>query len=163
MTPDPHPVTPERARELLRAAAPGRSRPVDRLIERLERADGAEWFEGVIERFTRHAAGRRASDLLDGRLPLEAISAAKERAKTLLAEATSPEDELAATACYFTTCAAAQARHHARIHSDESGAVEASLVDLADALPEEWGTLARAAAEGSPGPAEGEPPRDRQR
>lgn len=154
MTPEP-PVTPRQARDLLRVAAPATPRPVDRLIDRLKRTDGAEWFGGVMERFTRRVAGRSAEALLEGRLSPETLTRGKEQAKTLLAEATSLEDEIAATACYFMTCAAARAHHGIRIHRDESGAVEAALVDLADALPAGWAEMARAGAEGTSADAAG--------
>jgi len=148
VTIDPRMVTRRQAHELLSVAAAGRPRPVDRLIERLRRTDGGEWFEGVIGRFTRGLGNAREDALLEGRLSLEATARAKEQAKTLLAEAMSVDDELAATACYFITCAAARLHCGAKIYSDESGGVEAALVDLADALPRGWAELTRAAAEG---------------
>jgi len=124
-------------------------RPVDDLIERLGRRDGARWFRALLAAGPLGSGGADPERLLvEGKASLEIMRSLKESAKALFRERRDdPEARLGSIAAYFLCVAAALVHHGTLICGRDRREVEEVLIDLGVAVPGGWGALlARAAA-----------------
>jgi len=147
MSPDDA-LTPRQAATLLALSVAGPRRPVDDLIERLRRPDGATWMAQALDAFSEQTIGVAAEDVLAGRVAPNDLVAAKEAAKARLADAKTIDDALGATLCYFAAAGAALAHHGEVISSRSRSDLQDVLIDLAAAAPPAWAELFEVAAEG---------------
>ena len=138
-----------RLSRLLRVGlAPG-ARPVDELIARLRREDGAAWFTRAIDSSPASACGPATARLLEGKATLEELRGVKEASKALLHQACDREPRLRCFVSYFLSVAAALVHHCTRITS-RGDDLEGIFLDLAEAAPAPWADfLARAALGGA--------------
>jgi len=140
---DPRVLSDAQVSKLLRL---GRSeqdvdRPVDDLLDRLARPDGARWLSralGTIE----NALSCRIEDLLAaGQGSLKQVLRVKERAKAIVHGRTDEDLRLAGMFCYFGAIAAASAFHRTLITSQAGRDVKAVLLDLSHEAPSPWRDL----------------------
>lgn len=132
------PISDEQDTRLLSVGVRGPRRPVDALIECLEREAGHPWFERVLDVLVRQAVDRSADAMLDGLMTLEELRRAKSAAKVGMRGAVGPEEAAGATALYFCAIASALAHHGERITARTDDDLLPVLADLADAVPARW-------------------------
>jgi hypothetical protein len=141
-SPAPPDITLDHASTLLRLGLTGPRRPVDDLIDRLQRPDGAAWLERALARIP--ACGSAA--MLLGHASVKDLTAAKEHCKLLLRDSSDPELRLAAIAGYFLSIAAGLRHHGVRIGGQGRAELSEILLDLAAAAPPAWRDMLAAAA-----------------
>lgn len=153
MTPPPSPTSSfprgepgltETAR-LLRLGLTEASRPVDDVIERLRRRDGAEWMRQALSSGPL-ALNEPAMTPASGAMPVAQLRACKEACKTLLHHATEVDARQRAILNYFVCVAAALIEHGQRICSKGREELDPILLDLAEAAPAPWGDWLGSAA-----------------
>ena len=146
--PPPPEVPNERLSRFLLLGLRGEERPLDRLIERLSRADGESWFRNALESIPDVKGRSPVEQLAEGWASVQELCAIKDRCKHLRARSSGEEDILVSMLGYFLAVAAALV-HHATVISGRSGKdLEPLLLDLATTVPEPWSDLlARAAVE----------------
>lgn len=133
--------SPAAASELLRTALSGPRRPVDGLIERLGRDDGAEWFDRTLRRLTA-SPDEPAALFVRGDAGLDSLIAFKEKAKGAVADGPTIEATIEASALYFIAVAAALRHHRRLITTRDRDELAEALIDLAAALAPPWRDLA---------------------
>lgn len=118
-------------------------RPIDDLIERLSRADGATWFQALCQRpplSSLNALGSAGEGMIQGRASVAQLTELKEAGKQLLREP-GPEARLTGMAAYFLAVGAALANHGALICSRPRAELDPVLLDLATVLPGPWSDM----------------------
>jgi len=160
---------------LLRLGFGGQSRPIDRLIARLEADDGVHWLASALTEipivvaapgtwFARSGSGLTAHDVFIGSGPVESrkadrpggrppaeqhlatLRAIKHRCKQIVSSPRNEEQMLVGTLGYFLTVAAGALHHRVQLSSRPADELDAALLDLASVLPEPWCDLMNAAA-----------------
>lgn len=126
---------------LLELGLPETPRPVDVLIDRLQRSDGASWFDRQVAQGPLAASGNVDALETGEGLTLEMAEAAKEAGKRLLNESLSEDDRLGGLAGYFIACAAALTHLETSISSRPLTSLAVVLLDLAGAAPHRWSML----------------------
>lgn len=122
-------------------------RPVDQLLDRLSRPNGAEWFAGLVRDWNLAPAGPVAElglpDVLiaEGQATLDQLMRIKQRCSTLLAQSQDDASRLRATAGYFMSIAAGLAHHQQLISSRSPKDLLPVLSDLAAVTPQPWSNL----------------------
>jgi hypothetical protein len=121
-----------------------RGRPVERVIERVRREDGAAWLDHALWRTTKidprvvHTFARDPHDL-------GLLRALKDMAHARRRRAITPEAAAEATAAYFLLAGAALAQHGVVIVGNRPRPLADVLADLGEAAPDPWrATLLRA-------------------
>lgn len=137
---------PPAVTQLLRVGLSAPRRPLDALVERLERPDGASWFTSALARSPVGASEDPATTVLDGGASAPELTAAKERAKTAYGVAADEDGRLVALLGYFLAIAAALVHHGAHITSQPRDGLNEQLADLSTALPAPWGAFVERAA-----------------
>lgn len=130
---------------LLRLGLTEASRPVDDVIERLRRRDGAEWMLQALSSGPLAIEEPAATPSL-GAMPAAQLLACKEACKTLLHHATEVDARQHAILNYFICVAAALIQHRQRICSKGREELDPILLDLAEAAPAPWGDWLGSAA-----------------
>ena len=126
------------------AGCPGGPDPasrVDALIARVQEADGAAWFQGILRRLPSLGLDPIDDLLLVPGMPLETLIRIKEKSKSREGSAAAPATGLAATASYLLAVAAAQARFGKLISSQPRENFREVWLDLATVLPDDWSFL----------------------
>lgn len=160
---------------LLRLGFGGQSRPIDRLIARLEADDGVHWLSAALTEipidvvapgtwFARSGSGLTAHDVFIGRGQVESLKAGdsggsssaeqhlatlravKHRCKQIVSNPRNEEQMLVGTLGYFLSVAAGALHHRVQLSSRPADELDAALLDLASVLPEPWSDLMNAAA-----------------
>lgn len=128
---------PETAR-LLRLGMTEPTRPVDELIQRLRRPDGAAWLERSLAASPAARLGPARDVLIGSGLTLQQFIGIKEDSKRLLSEARDADSRLRAMLGYFFAVAAALVHTRQRICSKGRDELDPILLDLAEVSPEPW-------------------------
>ncbi len=121
-------------------------RPIDILLERLSRADGAEWLESALQNGPASAFGSARTYLADGQASLEQLSFMKQQSKRLLADRQDSPSRLRATIGYFFSIASALAHYQEVITARSSQELRPVLDDLAAVTPPTWSAMFQLAA-----------------
>ncbi len=133
------------ASTLLRLSLTGPTRPVDRLIARIEGARGLEWLARALEGAGTPGMADPRRALLHGGATLGELIDLKEGAKARAGHRSDADEHLAGVLVYFLAVGAALLHHGRVISSQAREEVDAALSDLATAMPDEWAEfLARA-------------------
>ncbi|MCC7290776.1 MAG: hypothetical protein IT449_01800 [Phycisphaerales bacterium] len=122
---------------LLRLGLTEASRPVDDVIERLHRRDGAEWMRQALSSGPL-ALNEPGLNPPSGTMPVAQLRNCKEACKTLLHHATEVDARQRAILNYFICVAAALIQHRQRICSKGRAELDPILLDLAEAAPAPW-------------------------
>ncbi|MBL9002096.1 MAG: hypothetical protein JNK25_13270 [Phycisphaerae bacterium] len=139
-------ITRDQASTLLRIGLEGPRRAADDLADELEKCDGLRWFESQFRRPPFAELPHAGRLLLSGGTSLDALTALKERAKSLVKNPTTREEYLAGLAGYYLAIASAIAHHGARISRQPAEELEPVLQELAAVAPQPWSDLLLAAA-----------------
>lgn len=115
---------PGSSKDLMRLGLSNASRPVDQLVELLERLDPASWLANTLGGLD---SLRDAAPFPGSGHPLEQLQALKEESK-----------RSGATAGYFVAVAAALVEHGERISSAPPAELRATFLDLASVTTDEW-------------------------
>ncbi|MCW5764814.1 MAG: hypothetical protein KIT68_02420 [Phycisphaeraceae bacterium] len=140
------------AQRLLGLAADGVApeAPLIALIERLERPDAQAWLADCLALEPLSIIAGPVRGQLADLTPLEDLQRLKRRSKRLLAASAAQPDRLRAALGYFLAVGLALARHGQLISSRPRPIVNASIVDLASALPPAWAAALEAAIQPPP-------------
>lgn len=124
--------------QFLRMALVG-NRPVDRLVERLRRPDGARWFEQLIEaRPVATLSMPPHEGLLRGGASLADLAGLKEAGKAFYAEVSDRDERLRGAGAYFLVVAAALVHHRQRITSQSQQDLDPIFFELSEVCPPPW-------------------------
>jgi hypothetical protein len=129
-----------RSYRLLKLGLTQPRRPIDELIERLSRDDGATWFLGLCQRQPLNLFGLANEALPGGRASVAQLTELKETGKRMLRES-GTDSRLIGMATYFLAVAAALANHGALICSRTREELDPVLLDLATVLPGQWSEM----------------------
>lgn len=144
-SPSTSPLTDRQALSLLREGFSGPQRPVDDLIERLERSDAEQWFGGAVSRL-QSWVDFPLEGAITGALTLDQAEELKDASKRRMVRESSADARLAGLLGYFVAVAVALAHHGRLIASRSREEVDHALVDLADGCPQPWRALLQDAA-----------------
>jgi hypothetical protein len=133
-------------RRFLELGLAGPRRPVDDLVERLERHDGESWMQAVLEKGPPGLHGPATDLLVSGMATLEQLVSIKEKSKGLLRRDRETDVRLAGMLSYFLAIAAALVHHGAQISGRSREELTPVLLDLASATPSPWCELLAGAA-----------------
>ncbi len=139
-------LTEADATRMLSLAISGPLRPVDDLIERLSRPDGAKWLSRVLSAGPTAAFGAAREQIADGKASLEQLRAIKQTSKSLLQNSKDPQSRLTAMVSYFFPVAAALTHYDESICSRPREELETVLLDLAAVTDEPWSSMFSTAA-----------------
>jgi hypothetical protein len=131
---------------LMRMANDSLSRPASRLIERIEMADGKDWFLRMLQDGPLARHGPALDTVLGGQASLEQLRELKGSSKRLFKRRLDPHDRLYGMAGYFLSVAAAWLHHGVIICSRSQAELADILLELATAAPPPWDSFLGAAA-----------------
>lgn len=139
-------LDPAFAQEMLKMGVADARRPIDRLIDRLNAPNGANWFlEGL--KIPQCGFGEDVEgSLARGRMPLAVLDQCKERCKQAAFADPDANVRLLATGGYYLTIAAAAVHHNRLITSLPHEELANAMLDLGAATPDPWTTLLGRAA-----------------
>ncbi|MEM7166645.1 MAG: hypothetical protein AAF581_14350 [Planctomycetota bacterium] len=123
------------SKDLLRLGLSSPGRPLDQLVELLERVDAAAWLAGALDA---HDCLQGAEPFPAGTHTLEQLEALKEQAKQHGSSAAAGSSATHATAGYFVAVAAALNEHGTKISSAPEAELRATLLDLASVTTDAW-------------------------
>ncbi len=132
-------LTPSQAMDLLSLGAAGPARPVDLVIERLARTNGA----ASIAKAVAAAFDLEIDQILDDRASLVSLRSAKDQAKRQI-EANG--NDVVAVALYFLAVSAGLAYHNVNLSSRAGDELLEAIIDLGEASPAPWRAMFRTAA-----------------
>lgn len=139
--PGPGPLDGNSVTNFLQLGVEQKNRPVDRLIERLQQADGETWL---------HSALKNSPDSwflsLEGRPTAAELEEFKQQAKDTFAKADDTDARLAGLLRYLFAIAAGLNYLGALLSSQPAPEISAALLDLAVALPAPWNDFIAEAA-----------------
>lgn len=144
---NPDSLPPIRATQLLRMGM-SETRPVDRLIDRLEKRDGAEWLATALRAGPLAGDGDPLEFFTSRSTSLEALEAVKERCKDGVGGDGDRDERLGHVAGYFLAIAAALRDHNTPLTSRDPKELQGMLLDLAVAIPDDYRELLAQAAVG---------------
>lgn len=130
----------ETASRMLRMGIAGPPRPIDPLIDRLSRDDGAAWLDAALATESMSALALAVSEPDPG-VPLDDLIAIKNAGKEIAAKASSREASLQSMVGYFFSIAGALATHGENISSRTYEDLRPILIDLAAVAPPAWSLL----------------------
>lgn len=130
----------ETASRMLRMGIEGPPRPIDPLLDRLSKDDGAAWLDAAMAKESLSALAALVGSR-DCEASLEELIAIKDAGKAIAAKASSREASLQSMVGYFFSIAAALALHRENISSRTHEDLRPILIDLASVAPPAWSQL----------------------
>ncbi|MCZ6793969.1 MAG: hypothetical protein O7J95_10195 [Planctomycetota bacterium] len=140
-------MSADQAARFLRMGLSGAIRPVDELIQQLNRPGGAQWLEERLASELFESLHEARSQLLDGQITVEQLSEMKSKAKSLFASEHNRTARLEGTLGYFLAIAGGLAYHGKLLSTRSRDDLDFAFEDLSYALPEPWNALFHRAIE----------------
>ena len=144
--PDSGMLSAEHASVFLKLGIAGPRRPIDDLIDEINRDATGHRLTQLLEAGPFRGMGSAERLLLEGESSLEEWSEIKERSKLIAKQAATADERLAGMAGYFVSIAAALHHHQVLLTTRDRETLEPSLLDLADACQEPFKALLSSAA-----------------
>ena len=123
------------SKDLLRMGLRGPGRPVDQLVELLEKVDAGGWLTSAL---AAHESTANTEAYPEGSHTTEQLEALKEEAKRRGSGASADVTAAQATAAYFVAVAAALTEHGTKISSAPAEELRMILLDLASVTGGSW-------------------------
>jgi len=114
------------------------NRPVESVVERLERPDGDTWLEATVAAIPLGDDIDPRSALLDGAIGLDALDALKRHGKSEVRRATTIDERDAATLCYLLAIAAGVVHQGTLLSSRPADEVLAALAEIHAVVDAPW-------------------------
>ncbi len=137
----PGPLDGNSVTNFLQLGVEQKNRPVDRLIERLQQADGETWLHSALD----NSPGSWFLSL-EGSPSAAELEEFKQQAKVTFAKADDADARLAGLLRYLFVIAAGLNYLGALLSSQPAPEISATLLDLAVALPAPWNDFIAEAA-----------------
>lgn len=131
---------------LLRLGIVGPRRNADRLLERLEAGDGAQWLARCLAGAPFTDIGDPTEGLARGGANVEQLNALKDKGKRLMANDSNDADVALGLLAYFLSVAAGLVHHRAWLSSQPARAIGEILGEMASLTPTPWSELLGKAA-----------------
>lgn len=140
----------EKASLFLRLGMSAPRRPVDDLIDRLKKGDGASWLPVALENGPMRGMGSPVEMLVQGKATAQQCGVIKDHSKVFVRKAVDTDARVAGIAGYFLAIAAGLKHHGLLITTRERAGLRDILLDLAEALPKPYSELVSQAALSAP-------------